>query len=57
MEFPDEDVAEGMVSGTVTLHLPKLENVKSVVNSYLARLWCVFSNFFSVFFAYLFLIR
>ena len=34
VEFPDEDVAEGRVSGTVTLHLPKLENVKSVVNSY-----------------------
>ena len=50
VEFPDEDVAEGMVSGTVTLHLPKLENVKSVVNSYLARLWCVFFPIFSVFF-------
>ena len=44
MEFPDEDVAEGRVSGTVTLHLPKLENVKSVVNSYLETVW-VFSVF------------
>ena len=42
MEFPDEDAAEGRVSGTVTLHLPKLENVKSVVNSYLETVW-VFS--------------
>lgn len=44
VEFPDEDVAEGRVSGTVTLHLPKLENVKSVVNSYLETV-CFFSVF------------
>lgn len=29
VEFPDEHVDEGMVSGTMTLHLPKVENVKS----------------------------
>eukprot|EP00438_Fugacium_kawagutii_P028379 Skav207223 [mRNA] locus=scaffold1717:12749:42203:+ [translate_table: standard] len=34
VEFPDEHVDEGMLSGTMTLHLPKVENVKSVVNSY-----------------------
>ena len=49
MEFPDEDVAEGMVSGTVTLHLPKLENVKSVVNSYLARHLVFFFQFVQCF--------
>ena len=51
VEFPDEDVAEGRVSGTVTLHLPKLENVKSVVNSYLETVW-VFSVFCLFFIPY-----
>lgn len=34
VDFPDEHVDQGMVSGTMRLKLPQLENVKSVVTSY-----------------------
>ena len=33
VDFPDEHVDQGMVSGTMTLHLPKVENVKSSLAS------------------------